>query len=87
MEPDAALAVEVAVTVLVLMRVAAALVSFGAVEPDVRLLITKPTGISNGALLPWVAFSQAPPVKLTKPQQDSVGENGNSPIPSSLFTG
>lgn len=87
MEPAAALAVEVAVTVLVPIMVAAALVSFGAVEPDVRLLMTKPTGIANGALLPWVASSQAPLVKLTEPQQDSVGENGNSPIPSSLFTG
>lgn len=37
------MAVAVAVTVLVLTMVAAALVSFGAVEPGVRLSITDPT--------------------------------------------
>ncbi len=72
---------EVAVTVLVLRMVAAALVSFGAVEPDVRLLITKPTGTSNGEWLPCVAFSQVLPVKLTAPQQYAVGENGKQSYP------
>ncbi len=75
-----------AVTVPVLRMVAAALVSFGADEPDVRLLIIKPTGTSNGERLPCVTFSQVLPVKLTAPQQYAIGENGNNPIPSSLLT-
>lgn len=77
---------EVAVTVLVPIMVATVLVSFGNVEPDVRLLITKPTGIWNGETLPCVALSQLKPVKLTALQQYSVDEKGINPIPSSLLT-
>lgn len=61
-------AAAVAVTVTV-----ASFVSLGDVEPDVRLKITSPTSIGNGAVLPLVALLQVLLNGLPWLQQNKVG--------------
>ena len=59
-------------------------VSFGPVEPEVRLLITRPFGTLKGLLLPPVGVSQVPLLEFPVPQQKSLVVKGHMSCPVSV---
>ena len=75
----AALAVTVMVVVIV-----AYVVSFGPVEPDVRLLIIRPVGTWNALMLLCDGVSQVPSVEFPVPQQNSCADTAHISCPPSL---
>ena len=76
-------AVEVAVTVMVVVEAAA--VSFGFVDPEVRLLITRPVGTWKGLLLPRKALSHVRFTESPVPQQKSFVVKGHMSCPLSIL--
>ena len=76
-------AVVLAVTVMVVV-VVADVVSFGPVEPDVLLLITRPVGTRNALTLLCDGVSQVPSVEFPVPEQKSCADTAHISCPPSL---